>query len=93
MFYYQDKQNDREVIHKLTGLTESYPTKGFYEYYYNIRYQSLKLNITRLLRVYREMKFNLRSKHKGVRSNAFIDARKLRVFNVIDDRNRGTLAI
>jgi putative transposase len=37
MWYYKSKKDDSEVIDKLTELAESYPTRGFDEYYYKIR--------------------------------------------------------
>ena len=64
MWYYQSKKDDSEVIDKLTELAESYPTRGFDEYYYKIRREGLKWNRKRVLRVYREMKLSLRRKHK-----------------------------
>ena len=64
MWYYQRKKDDREVIDKLTELAESYPTRGFDEYYYKIRREGFKWNRKRVLRVYREMKLSLRRKHK-----------------------------
>jgi len=64
MWYYQSKKDDIEVIEKLTELAESYPTRGFDEYYHKIRREGLKWNRKRVLRVYREMKLSLRRKHK-----------------------------
>ena len=64
MWYYQSKKDDSEVIDKLTELAESYPTRGFDEYYNKIRREGLKWNRKRVLRVYREMKLSLRRKHK-----------------------------
>ena len=61
---YQSKKDDSELIHKLTELAESYPTRGFDEYYHKIRREGLKWNRKRVLRVYREMKLSLRRKHK-----------------------------
>lgn len=64
MWYYRSKRDDSEVIDKLTGLAESYPTRDFDEYYFKIRREGLKWNRKRVLRVYRDMKLGLRRKHK-----------------------------
>ena len=64
MWYYQSKRDDSEVIDKLTALSESYPPRGFDEYYYKIRREGLKQNRKRVLGIYREMKLSLRRKHK-----------------------------
>ena len=64
MWYYQSRRDDSEVIDKLTELAESYPTRGFDEYYHKIRREGLKWNRKRVLRVYRNMKLSLRRKHK-----------------------------
>ncbi|WP_082935917.1 IS3 family transposase [Tamlana sp. s12] len=61
MWYYQSKKNDSEVIDKLTELAESYPTRGFDEYYHKIRREGLKWNRKRVLRVYREMKLSFKT--------------------------------
>jgi len=64
MWYCQSKQDDSEVIDKLTELAEAYPTRGFGEYYNKNRSEGLKWNRKRVLRVYRNMKLSLRCKHK-----------------------------
>lgn len=64
MWYYQSRKDDSEVIDKLSELAESYPTRGFDEYYQKIRREGLKWNRKRVLRVYRDMKLKLRRKHK-----------------------------
>ena len=64
MWYYQRKKNDKEVIDKLSKLSEELPTRGFEEYYNRIRREGLKWNRKRVLRVYRNMKLKLRRKHK-----------------------------
>ena len=116
MWYYQTKKDDSLVIDKLSELAESYPTRGFDEYYNKIRREGLKWNRKRVLRVYRNMKLKLRRKHKkrilervklplevptelnecwsmDFMSDALIDGRKVRVFNVMDDCNREALAV
>mgnify|MGYP000515951501 CR=1 FL=1 len=116
MWYYRKTKDDSVVIDKLTALAESYPTRGFDEYYYKIRREGLKWNRKRVLRVYRNMKLSLRRKHKkrlvnrvkqalevptvlnecwsmDFMSDALTDGRKLRVFNVMDDCNRESIAI
>tara|TARA_B100000586_G_C19849645_1_gene318099 strand:+ start:276 stop:527 length:252 start_codon:yes stop_codon:yes gene_type:complete len=45
-------------------MAESYPIRGFDEYYYNIRREGLKWNRKRVLHVYREMKLGLCRKHQ-----------------------------
>ena len=64
MWYYQSKRDDSEVVDKLSNLAESYPTRGFDEYYHKIRREGLIWNRKRVLRVYRNMKLSLRRKHK-----------------------------
>jgi putative transposase len=64
MWYYQRKKDDSEVIDKLNELAQSYPTRGFDEYYNKIRREGLPWNRKRVLRVYREMNLKLRLKRK-----------------------------
>ena len=64
MWYYQSKKDDSEIIDKLILLAESYPTRGFDEYYYKIRHKWLKWSRKRILQVFLEMKQSLRRKRK-----------------------------
>jgi putative transposase len=64
MWYYQSKKDDTRVIDKLNELAESYPTRGFDEYYKKIRREGYQWNRKRVLRVYREMRLKLRRKRK-----------------------------
>ena len=64
MWYYKSVKDDSDVIEKLSCLAEQYPTRGFDEYYLKIRREGLIWNRKRVLRVYREMKLQLRRKYK-----------------------------
>ena len=64
MWYYQKTRDDGPVIDKLNELAESYPTRGFDEYYKKIRREGYQWNRKRVLRVYREMRLKLRRKRK-----------------------------
>ena len=64
MWYYQSKRDDTEVLDKLNMLADKLPTRGFDEYYNRIRNDGYKWNRKRVLRIYREMKLNVRRKRK-----------------------------
>jgi len=64
MYYYNRVKNDKAVIQKLNQMVSLYPTRGFDEYYGRIRAQGYKWNRKRVLRVYRQMKLQLRKKRK-----------------------------
>lgn len=64
MYYYQGNKDDQEVITKLLELAESYPTRGFDNYYGKIRMQNLPWNRKRVLRVYRSLNLKMRRKKK-----------------------------
>ncbi len=52
------------MIAKLQEYAETYPTRGFDDYYGKIRNEGLQWNRKRVLRVYRLIKLGLRRKHK-----------------------------
>jgi len=64
MFYYQPKKDDSELIDKLNELSELLPTRGIDEYYGRLRKQGYLWNRKRVLRVYRELKLQMRRKRK-----------------------------
>jgi putative transposase len=64
VYKYQSVKNDEEVIEKLLALSTKLPTRGFDEYYNRIRANGHKWNRKRVLRIYRMLKLQLRSKKK-----------------------------
>lgn len=64
MFYYEPKKDDGELIEKLNELAELLPNRGIDEYYGRLRGQGYPWNRKRVLRVYREMKLQMRRKRK-----------------------------
>ena len=64
MWYYQSKKDDTEVMGKLSELAEKLPARGFDEYFKRLRQQGYQWNRKRVLRVYRNMKLQLRRKRK-----------------------------
>lgn len=63
-WYYRSKKNDQPVIEKLQTFAETYPTRGFDDYYGKIRNEGLKWNRKRVLRVYRLLSLKHRRRHK-----------------------------
>lgn len=64
MFYYEPKKDGGELINKLNELAELLLNRGIDEYYGRLRVQSYSWNRKRVLRVYREMKLQMRRKRK-----------------------------
>ena len=64
MWYYQSKKDDSLVVDKLNELAQSYPTRGFDEYFNKIRREGLIWNRKRVFRAYRNMRLKLRRKRK-----------------------------
>lgn len=64
MWYYRSQRDDTELIDKLTELAEAKPNRGFDWLYNRIRKQGHNWNRKRVLRVYRLLKMQLRSKTK-----------------------------
>lgn len=64
MYYYSSSRDDQEVISKLQGLAERYPTRGFETYFGKIRLEGLLWNRKRVLRIYRMLNLKMRRKRK-----------------------------
>ena len=63
-WYYRSKRDDTEVEAALNTLAESFPTRGFDNYYGRLRAQGYGWNRKRVLRVYRSMNLPIRRKRK-----------------------------
>lgn len=64
MFYYKSVKDDTEVISKLETLARDLPTRGFDDYFGRIRNEGFAWNHKRVRRIYRQMKLNIRRRHK-----------------------------
>lgn len=63
-WYYKSKLDDSEVITKLREMVDTFPNRGFENYYHRIRQEGYKWAWSRILRIYRELGLVRRTKKR-----------------------------